>query len=333
MASPLNHEDKLHRQEDAYQLDAFPKLRHCSAESIRFLRDGQVDLIVTSPPYWNARAYKEWTPKRGTKPHKKRDYRQGFGEGSYEEYLALMTRCFAEAYRVLKPGGICCVNISAVLYKTRMYPIPADLTKRLIEIGFEMKEELIWDKTHSACDRFGNFAKYPYPHNFYPNLCTERVLILRKPGPRASKAVDPDDREASRLPLTKLAKTEICNDIWHIASARHGEVQHCAPFPQDLVARLILLYSHKNELVLDPFMGSGQTMVVAHGYGRRFVGVDVEEKFVDYAKSRIGEPMKIRSKQLVPRYERVEGDAFLESNPDRSGRVTTSTLHHRPHTQ
>ncbi len=304
-----------------------PELRVSSAESMGFLGDGSVDLIVTSPPYWNARSYREWSSgKKSTKIHRKRTYKEGFGSGSYEEYLALMTRCFTEVYRVLKPGGICCVNISAVLYETRMYPIPADLTKRLLDIGYELKEELIWDKTHSACDRFGNFARWRVPHMYYPNLCTERILVLRKPGPRPTQSVDPAIREASKLPFTKLASTEICNDVWHIASARGGEVEHCAPFPQDLVARLVLLYSYKTDLVLDPFLGSGQTMVVAHGYGRRFVGVDVNEQFVDYTKTRIDEPMKIRKKQLIPRFERIEDDPFLSPPDDLMKRSQSSDV-------
>ena len=205
-------------------------LRCTSAESMGFLGDDALDLVVTSPPYWNAREYSKY--KRGTKKDRTRDYRKGFGDGSYEAYLALMSRSFAQVYRVLKPGGICCVNMSSVLYMTRMYPIPADLTKRLIELGFEMKEELIWDKTHSACDRFGSFAQNPLPHLYYPNLSSERILIMRKPGPRAAKTADPAMREASRLPLTKLATTEISNDVWHIAALRHGEVEHCARFPR-----------------------------------------------------------------------------------------------------
>lgn len=275
-----------------------------------FLDDGAVDLIVTSPPYWNAREYSKYKP--GTKKDRTRDYSKGFTDGSYGSYLALMSRCFAEVYRVLKPGGVCCVNVASVLYKARSYPIPADLTRRLIELGFEMKEELVWDKTHSACDRFGNFARNPLPHLYYPNLSSERILVLRKPGPRAAKTADPEQREASRLPLSKLATKEICNDVWHIAAERGGVLDHCAPFPQDLVARLVLLYSHKGETVLDPFMGSGQTMVVAKAYGREFIGVDVEQRFVEYAASRANEPLRVRQKQLVPRYEHEVCDVFLK---------------------
>lgn len=287
-------------------------LRCASAESMGFLRDGKVDLVVTSPPYWNAREYSKYKP--GTKKDRTRDYSKGFTDGSYGSYLALMSRCFAEVYRVLKPGGVCCVNVASVLYKSRSYPIPADLTRRLIELGFEMKEELVWDKTHSACDRFGNFARNPLPHLYYPNLSSERILVLRKPGPRAAKTADPEQREASRLPLSKLATKEICNDVWHIAAERGGVLDHCAPYPQDLAARLVLLYSHKGETVLDPFMGSGQTMVVAKAYGRSFVGVDVEQKFVDYAESRISEHHSVRPKQLISHYQHLENDSFLWQN-------------------
>ncbi len=94
----------------------------------------------------------------------------------------------------------------------------------------DAKPELVWDKTHSACDRFGSFAQHPYPHNFYPNLCTEWVLVMRKPELRAARSIDAQVREASRLPLTRLATSEISNDVWHIAVVRHGEVEHCALF-------------------------------------------------------------------------------------------------------
>ena len=282
-------------------------LRVGSAESMAHLPDGSVDLTITSPPYWNARQYAKY--RKGSRRHKERDYAIGYS--TYEEYLALMTRCFAEVFRVTKPGGICCVNVCAVLYEGRMYPIPADLSSRLRSIGWLMREELVWDRARSACDRFGNFARRPYPHYFFPNLCTERVLVLAKPGPKAYKTVDPAVQETSRLPVSALAKSEICNDVWHIGAVQGGQLDHPAPFPQDLVARLILLYSHVGELVLDPFLGSGQAMIVAKGYGRRFVGVDVEERFVEYAKSRIDEPMAIRRMQLIPRFEHVEDDPFL----------------------
>jgi len=279
-----------------------------------FIDDHSVDLTLTSPPYWNARQYEDY--RRGSKRHKQRDYAKGFT--SYEEYLALMTRCFAEVFRVTKRGGVCCVVVSGVLYQRRHYPIPSDLSKRLREIGWEQREELVWDKTHSACDRFGNFARHGKPHYYYPNLCTERILIFAKPGPSAAKTVSPEVAETSKLALTKLLSREVANDVWHIASSRAGEVEHPAPYPQDLVHRLILLYSHVGELVLDPFVGSGQTMVVARALGRRFVGVDVERSFVDYARSRADEPMKLRRKQLVARYERIEDDPFLDVGATKS---------------
>ncbi|MCB9848528.1 MAG: site-specific DNA-methyltransferase [Phycisphaeraceae bacterium] len=295
-------------------------LRTASAESMTFIEDDSVDLVVTSPPYWNARAYDEY--EKGSKSYKKRNYTKGFV--SYDEYLALMTRCFSEAFRVTKPGGMCCVIVSGVLYKKKHYPIPADLSKRMRDIGWEQREELVWDKTHSACDRFGTFALHRGPHYFYPNIQTERILVFSKPGPSPRNTTDPATREASRLPLTPLATREIGNDVWHVAASRHGEVDHPAPYPQDLIARLILLYSYKGDLVLDPFLGSGQTMVVANAYGRNFVGVDVEENFVEYARSRIGEPLRLRNKQLVARYEHIEGDAFLD--PRQHGREGRGTV-------
>lgn len=273
------------------------------------LADGAVDLVVTSPPYWNARAYDTYA--HGTGSHKERSYTKGFADGSYASYLALMTRCFAELFRTLKPGGVCCVNVASVLFEGKTYPIPADLTGRLVDLGYEVKEELVWDKCHAACNRFGNFARRPLPHLYYPNLSSERVLVLRKPGPKPPSMVSEQQREASKLPLSTLATTEISGDVWHIAAERAGRVKHCAPFPQDLVARLVLLYSYRGDCVLDPFTGSAQTMVVANAYGRRFVGVDVEQQFVDYARSRVGEPISVRRKQLRPRYEHILDDPFL----------------------
>ena len=277
-----------------------------SSESMRLVEDHEITLTVTSPPYFNAIDYDRYAVDPGD-DYRTRRYAVGFED--YASYLALMTRVFSEVHRVTRPGGYCVIVVASIQDDGRCRPIPFDLTNRLISIGWTLWHEIIWHKGSSALDRAGTFVKRPFPDYYHPNIMNEQVLIFRKSGPRLRSQIDESSRQEAKLPVTPLVTREILNNVWHIPVVPRRSLDHPCPFPEEIPHRLILLYSHPGDVVLDPFLGSGQTTKVAHALGRDCVGFDLERRFVDYAQARLAEPLRIRP-QLVATYDRITDDAF-----------------------
>ena len=261
-----------------------------------------VALTVTSPPYWNAIDYDVHTNGNGGEWYRTRQYSEGFGD--YNEYLDLLTRIFAEVNRVTKPGGFCAIVIGTVLLNGKHIPAPFDLTIRMATVGWEFHQDIIWHKTTAGVKRAGSAIQKPYPGYYYPNIMTEYILLFRKPGPKIYRQAN-GNREASRFEIDDVFKMDTANNIWHIAPVPPKMIDHPCPFPEEIPYRLIKMYSYQGDTVLDPFVGSGQTTKVAVALERNAVGYDTEQKYTDYAKFRLEEPLKVRTKQLIARFEKI----------------------------
>lgn len=271
-----------------------------SCESMPELSDDTVSLTVTSPPYWNAIDYDRHAAN-ARQNYRTRAYAQGFG--GYEEYLDLMARCFTEVLRVTRPGGFCAIVIGTILHKGRHIPAPFDLLGRLQKIGWLFHQDIIWHKCTAGVRRAGVTIQKPYPGYYYPNIMTEYILVLRKPAPKT--ALNGARRKEGAFPIDALFTKEIANNIWHIAPVPPGLLEHPCPFPEEIPHRLITLYSQPGEIVLDPFVGSGQTTKVAAALGRSPIGYDIMKKYIVYAKRRLKEPLAIRPKQLIARFDKI----------------------------
>ena len=257
--------------------------------------DGSVGLTVTSPPYWNAIDYDIHTTDKKAW-HRQRDYAE-FGH-TYEEWLDNLAACFRETLRATKEGGFCCIVIGTILHKRKHYPAPFDVTTRMVDIGWEFHQDIIWNKVTGGVKRAGSFIQHPRPGYYYPNIMTEYVLVFRKPGQvwRGSK---------NALAIDKLFKLDIANNIWHIAPVPPRAIAHPCPFPEELVRRLVALYSREGDEVLDPFIGSGQTALVALKENRRCVGFDIEKSYIALTEERIANPPPPRANNLFPRFEKL----------------------------
>jgi len=286
-----------------------------TCENMHELQDETVALTVTSPPYWNAIDYDIHASNKG-EFYRTRAYCNGFGE--YSHYLDWLERIFTEVLRVTKPGGFCSIVIGTVLLDGKHYPVPFDVTSRLTAKGWEFHQDIIWHKTTAGVKRAGVTIQKPFPGYYYPNIMTEYILIFRKPGPSIYKGRAKEDREESRFPINRLFTMDIANNIWHIAPVPPDYLDHPCPFPEEIPYRLITMYSYPNETVLDPFVGSGQTLKVANRLKRQYVGYDVVAKYVDLARSRIGEPLSIRPKQLIALFDKIGIDDSLASADSRS---------------
>ncbi len=283
-----------------------------SSESMPELQDNEVTLTVTSPPYWNAIDYDRHS-QDPTQFYRTRSYKSGFDE--YDSYLAWLTAVFREVRRVTRPGGYLALVVGTVLHRGVHYPVPFDVTSRLVSDGWKFHQDIIWHKTTAGVKRAGVFIQKPYPGYYHPNIMTEYILTFRKPGDPLYRLGSKAQREASRVEVGDLFVKDIANNVWHIAPVPPGTLRHPCPFPEEIPWRLIQLFSHVGDIVLDPFLGSGQTSKVALWLGRHVVGYDTISEYVHYAYARLSEPLSVRPMQLVAEFAKVSLNAPLGASP------------------
>lgn len=230
-----------------------------SSEHMQDLPDNSIGLAFTSPPYNVGKDYDE--------------------DMSLSAYLGLIGRVGREVYRALRPGGRYLINV-ANLGRKPYIPLHAHFWALHQEIGFLPMGEIIWRKAKGASGScaWGSWmsAKAPRLRDVH-----EYVLVLAKQG------YSRPDRGESDVGRDEFMQATL--SIWDIAPESARKVGHPAPFPIELAARVIRLYSYKGDVVLDPFVGSGTTCVAAAQLGRRFVGYDVSEEYCKLAERRIAE--------------------------------------------
>ena len=270
-----------------------------SSLSMQQCADASVALTVTSPPYWNAIDYDIHARQGNGAWHRERAY-QAFGE-TFDDYLLNIGNAFQEVLRATVSGGFCAIVVGTILHKGKHYPMPMLITERMTRIGWEFHQDIIWNKVTGGVKRAGSFIQHPRAGYYYPNIMTEYILIFRKSGAprRGLKQV---------LDIDELFTRDIANNIWHIAPIPPRTIDHPCPYPEELVRRLVLLYSDVGEEVLDPFLGSGQTALVALREGRQCVGYDIEPGYLKLSVQRIHTPPPRRAFNLLPRFERIASE-------------------------
>jgi DNA modification methylase len=289
-----------------------------SCERMAELEDDCVDLIVTSPPYFidPNDAY--------VAPAQLREHDAAPPVPTYGELLEMLSRCFAEVYRVLKPGGFCAVNVASTRVNGKLCPLPFDLVVRMLVSGWELREEFIWWRWRSWDRRAGHLISRPYPGFYFPSRVHEHVLLFAKAGPAIHEGKPPAEKEESRLLLTgDFYAHEVANSVWNILPVQPANRKgHPCPFPEELAYRLIALYSYKNDLILDPFMGSGTVGKVARLLGRRFAGYEVHPAFVRLAQERIQET-EVQRERSICRFEKAASMKGSGTHASQSKMLTT----------
>jgi DNA modification methylase len=239
--------------------------------------DGSVALVVTSPPYFAGKQYEEELERDGI-------------PSSYLEYLEMLRDVFHECVKKLEPGGRIAVNV-ANLGRKPYRSLSSDVIRILEDdLHLLLRGELIWQKGEGASGScaWGSFRSAANP---VLRDITERVIVASKG--RFDRAKSVKQRAAEQLPHESSLMAEdfmaLTLDIWPIPTESARRVRHPAPFPVELPEQLIRLYTFKDDLVLDPFMGSGSALVAAARLGRRFVGYDLDPEYVDIARQRVAE--------------------------------------------
>lgn len=228
-----------------------------SADAMTELPDNSVALMVTSPPY-----------------HAGKDYDT---DDTFEEYLELLSRVFTETHRVLEPGGRAVVNV-ANLGRRPYIPLNAHVINLMHDIGYFMRGEIIWRKAAGASGScaWGSWMSAANPtfrdtHEYCLCFSKGRMDRVRK----GTSTIDRDEFMAATL------------SVWEIPAESAKRVGHPAPFPVALPRRFIELFTFEDDLVLDPFMGSGSTAVAAVETGRHYVGYDLDPEYIAIAQERL----------------------------------------------
>jgi site-specific DNA-methyltransferase (adenine-specific) len=230
-----------------------------SAGTMSELPDSSVHLMVTSPPYNDRKEYDE--------------------DLSLLDYLSLLERVWKETQRVLVPGGRMCINV-ANLGRKPYIPLDAFIAEQAIGLGFLMRGEIIWNKGASASPSTA-WGSWKSAGNPILRDVHEYILVFSKD---AYKRQNPQKRAST---ITRDEFLEYNKSMWNFPAESARKIGHPAPFPVELPRRLIQLYTFENEIVLDPFMGSGQTAIAARKSGRHYIGYDINETYVALANQRI----------------------------------------------
>jgi DNA modification methylase len=263
------YDNQLHGEEVAYvenaiQAKSLDQIFFHSSETMSELPNCSVHLMVTSPPYNVGKEYDE--------------------DLSLEDYLAFLQRVWKETERVLVPGGRMCINV-ANLGRKPYIPLHAFIAEQAIKLGFLMRGEIIWNKAASASPSTA-WGSWKSAGNPTLRDVHEYILVFCK---GSFKRQNPTKRENT---IGRDEFLEYNKSVWNLPAEPARKIGHPAPFPVELPRRLIQMYSFKNEIVLDPFMGSGQTAIAALRTNRNFIGYETEEKYIALATQRIQKERK-----------------------------------------
>jgi len=249
------------------------------ARALAYIPAESIHVVVTSPPYWNLKRYNDCEGQMG---HIE----------DYEEFLCELHRVWQECYRVLVPGGRLVCVVGDVCQSRRKYgrhvvvPLHADICVLCRKTGFDNLNPIIWYKISNASFEVENGTKFlgkPYEPNAIIKNDIEFILMERKPG--GYRKPTPEQRRMSKM--TKREYNEWFRQIWTLTGA--STRVHPAPFPLELAYRLVRMFSFVGDIVLDPFCGSGTTMVAAMKCGRSSIGIDIDPTYCRLAGRRLAQ--------------------------------------------
>lgn len=230
-----------------------------SSESMKEIPDNSIHLMVTSPPYNVTKEYDE--------------------DLSLKEYLQLLRNVFTETYRVLVYGGRVCINV-ANLGRKPYIPLSDYISQIMIDIGYLMRGEVIWYKGAGAGVSMA-WGSWKSASNPVLRDTHEYILIFSKGAFSRKKTEGKTDT------ITRDQFMEWTKSVWIMNPESARKIRHPAPFPVELPYRLIQLYTYTEDIVLDPFMGSGSTAIASLKSGRKYIGYDIDPIYIKLAEDRI----------------------------------------------
>jgi len=256
----LPKEELIDYVENTIPSDFIDKIHCKSSELMDELPDNSVHLMVTSPPYNVGKEYDK--------------------DLTLDEYRKFLKKVWSEVKRVLVPGGRACINV-ANLGRKPYIPIHAFIVEDMLDLGFLMRGEIIWNKASSVSPStaWGSWlsAKNPTLRDVH-----EYILVF-------SKGTFTRESGGKKNTISKEEFLEFTKRIWTFPAEPATKIGHPAPFPVELPYRLIQLYTFEGDIILDPFIGSGQTAIAAIKTKRHYIGYDINKDYVKLAEKRIKE--------------------------------------------
>lgn len=264
------------------------------SRKMRELPDSSVQLIITSPPYFNIKDYSKDGYQQNSIGSKLKGQIGDIPE--YDDYIKEMLKVWKECERVLKPNGKLIINTPLMPmlkrdlnthYNRHIFNIDSDIQHSIrTKTGLFLLDVYIWNRTNPSKKLM--FGSYPYPRNFYAQNTTEFVTVYVKDG--IPERPPKENREASKLSQKEWVK--LTKQIWDIPIPGKGDLafgKHSAIMPEEIVRRAVKLYSVVGDLVLDPFTGSGTTLRVAKSLGRNYVGYEISPSYKEIIEQKLGE--------------------------------------------
>ena len=247
----------------------YQRLINGDARNLSFLKDESIHLVVTSPPYWNLKRYNENPDQLGH-------------INDYESFLSELEKVWHEVFRILVPGGRLVCIVGDVCVSRRkfgrhlVFPLHSDICVSCRKIGFDNLNPIVWHKISNANFEVANGTKFlgkPYEPNAIIKNDMEFILMQRKPG--GYRKPTQEQRHFSKI--DKKDFNSWFRQIWNITGA--STRKHPAPFPLELASRLVRMFSFHGDTVLDPFCGTGTTMIAALRYGRNSIGIEIDPEY------------------------------------------------------
>ena len=264
-------------EENILESETQHRLIQGDARNFPYIENESIHLVVTSPPYWTLKKYNEHQNQMGHIT-------------DYEEFLDELSKVWKEVYRTLVPGGrlVCVVGDVCLSRKKngrhRVVPLHADISVICRKIGFDNLNPIIWHKISNANYEINNGTKFlgkPYEPNAIIKNDIEFILMQRKPG--GYRKPTTQQREMSMIQKDEYNKW--FQQFWNITGA--STKSHPAPFPFELAYRLVRMFSFWGDTVLDPFCGTGTTMLAAMESGRNSIGIEIDPEYFNFAANRL----------------------------------------------
>ena len=278
------------------------------SQNLHELRNDSIQLVVTSPPYFNA-------------PF---DY-PGLFE-SYHDFLEMMKNSAKELKRVVSKGRIVALVVDDTLINGKKYPVVSDITKIFADEGFKYRERITWVKPEGyirISRRSGVILQHPYPMYFYPDNLQESILIFQN-GDFDYKSISEKMRELSKVDKGEFQKNKWYLSVWNITNVlpnKNRLEKGIAAFPEEIPYRLIKLFSYHGETVLDPFLGSGTTMKVAKELQRNSIGYEIDIELKETIKSKLN----IDDSKVILRSDAKQLRTKLQNNIEKENHKNEKT--------
>lgn len=271
------------------------KVFYKSSTKMSELPDSSVQLIVTSPPYFNVKDYSKDGYQIDKHSIKKKDDLGSYNE--FNTYIDNLLKVWKECERVLKPNGKLCINVPlmpmlksqiSTHYNRDIFDLQSSIQQSILtKTKLYLFDLYIWNRTNTTKKLM--FGSYPYPRNFYAQNTCEFITIFVKDG-KPENNIGENIKNESKL--TEKEWVEYTKQIWNIPTPNKKDLAfgiHSAIMPEEIARRLIKLFSFTNEIILDPFTGSGTTLKVAKELKRKYVGYELYEHYKDIIEKKINQ--------------------------------------------